>query len=176
MSTTYAVGQRLTASLLQTLADGTVNKGVTRLIQQATQSLNDNTDTAITFGAGSEDVDTGNWHDEVTNNTRITPSQAGYCTFRAVFYIAAAADYVNLQVYIKKNGATILPASSRQGPNATSSSRSIQIVIGPILMNGSTDFVEVFGNQDNTASAARSTTSSGGTASCLFEAIFERPS
>ena len=176
MAITYAVGQRITATLLQTLADYTVNKGVTRLVQQAAQALADATDTALTFGAGSDDVDTAGWHDEVTNNTRITPTVAGYYTFTGMMWVPAAADYVSLQVNIRKNGSTNLPSASRHGPNATSSSRSIQVVTDGVLMNGSTDYVEVLGNQDNTASASRNTTSSGGSTSCTFTAQFIRPS
>jgi|SRR6185503_12412439 hypothetical protein len=176
MTITYAVGQRVTATLLQTLADYTVNKGLTRLVQQAAQSLTDNTDTALTFGAGSDDVDTAGWHDEVTNNTRITPTVAGYYLATGLLVVPAAADYVNLQVYIRKNGATILPSISRQGPNATSSSRSIQVTCDAILLNGSTDYLEAVGNQDNTASASRNTPSTGGSSSCLFTVQFIRPS
>lgn len=176
MTITYAVGQRVTATLLQTLADYTVNKGCTRLIQQSAQSLADATDTALTFGAGSEDVDTGGWHDEVTNNTRITPTVAGYYLFTGMLWVPAAADYLSLQVNIRKNGATALASASRHGPNATSSSRSIQVVTDLVLMNGSTDYVEVMGNQDNSASASRNTTSSGGSTSCTFTAQFVRPS
>lgn len=176
MAVTYAVGQRLTATLLQTLADYTVNKGITRLIQQSAQSLTDNTDTALTFGAGSDDVDTSGWHDEVTNNTRITPTVAGYYVATGLMFVPAAADYVNLQVYIRKNGSTILPSSVRIGPNATSSSRSVQVTCDHILLNGSTDYLEAVANQDNSASASRNTTSTGGSSSCIFTLEFVRPS
>lgn len=175
MAITYAIGQRLTATLLQTLADHTVNKGVVRLIQQSAQALADNTDTALTFGAGSEEVDTSNWHDETTNNTRITPTVAGYYTFTGLLFLPGATDYSHLQIYIRKNGATILPSSVRIGPNATSGSRSLQVSVDNILMNGSTDYVEAVGNQDNTTAASRNTTSTGGNASCTFSAEFVRP-
>ncbi|SRR6266704_235896 len=172
MSTTYAVGQRLTATILQALADATVNRPVCRLIQQSAQSLADNADTALVFGAGSEDVDTSGAHDEVTNNTRITPTKAGYYTFYALLFVVAATDYVNLQIYVKKNATTILPSSSRQGPNATSGSRSVQIVVPSIPMNGTTDFMEAFGNQDS--SGSHNTASSGSNTSCLFGMVYER--
>lgn len=175
MAISYAVGQRLTATLLQTLADYTVNSPRCRLVQQAAQSCNDNTDTAITYGSASEIVDTHGFHDESTNNTRITPNVAGYYTVYAVFFIAAAADYVNLQTNIRMNGATIQPSSTRHGPNATSASRSVAVHCESILFNGSTDYVEHMGNQDNTAAAARNTASTGSSASCVFGVIFERP-
>ncbi len=176
MPITYAVGQRLTATLMQTLADATANRGVTRLIQQAAQSLADATDTALTFGAGSEDVDSGTWHDETTNNTRITPTVAGYYTFTGLLFVPANGDYASIQVNFRKNGATNMPSASRHGPNATASSRSIQIVTDGVLMNGSTDYMELMGNQDNTAGASRNTTSTGGSSSCTFTAVLIRPS
>lgn len=174
MTTTYAVGQRITATLLQTLADATLNKPVVRLIQQSAQSFADNADTAVTFGAGSEDIDTNAFHDESTNTSRITPSVAGIYDFRALFVVPAATDYLSLQVSLRKNG-TVVPSVLREGPNATSSSRSIQ-VSAILSSNGSTDFFEVYALQDNSTSASRNTPSSGGSFSCTFECEFLRPS
>lgn len=174
MSITYAVGQRLTATLLQTLADYTVNKPLVRLVQQSAQSLTDNTDTALTFGAGSEDIDTDNFHDETTNNTRITPTVAGYYLCRATLFVVAATDYASLQIQIKRSNA-VIPSSHRVGPNATNASRSVQVSTGPILMNGSTDYLEAWALQDNAANAARNTASTGSNTSCIFECEFMRP-
>ncbi len=176
MTTTYAIGQRITATLLQTLADNTVNRGVVRLIQQSGQSLASGAATAITFGAASEDVDTAGWHDESTNNTRITPTVAGYYTFTGLVVFPANTDYTSHQATFRKNGSTTLPSAVRYGPNATSSFRGIELTLDGLLMNGSTDYLELMGSQDNGAAASRTTPSSGGSTSCLFTAVLIRPS
>lgn len=175
MATTYAVGQRITASLLQSLADGTINRPVVRLVQQSGQAIANNTDTAISFGAGSEVIDTHGYHDEVTNNTRITPLIQGYYMLTGLLYLPANTDWQSIQVLIKQNGATNLPSSSRHGPNATSSARSVQVICDNVFANGSTDFFESFANQVNGAAASRTTTSSGGSTACLFTAVLQRP-
>lgn len=172
MATTYAVGQRITATLLQALADATVNRPIVRLIATATQSLTDNTSTAIQFGTGSTIIDTHGYHSEVTTNTRVTPQIAGYYECNGVVANGARTDYASIQTVIRFNG-TDQPGNQRQGPNATSSPRSAGAQ-GTFLMNGSTDFLELGGLQDNVANAAQATTASGSTTS-YFEVVFVRP-
>jgi hypothetical protein len=173
MTTTYAVGQRLTASLLQALADSTVNKPIVRLIATSTQSLTDNTSTAIAFGAGSTIIDTHGYHDEVTNNTRVTPTKAGYYRAWGIVAYGSRTDYATLQSVIRFNG-TDQVGNHRLGPNATSTPRGASA--GPIIVlcNGTTDYIELGGLQDNVANAAQATTSSGSTNSYL-EVEFVRP-
>lgn len=173
MPITYAVGQRLTADLMQELADYTVNKPIVRLVQMATQSLSDNTNTSITFGTGSTIIDTHDMHSESSNNTRVTPTVAGVYEARGALYMNTRSDYASLQAAISLNGAP-QPSNSRHGPNDTSSSRSIHVA--PILLecNGSTDYIELIGAQDNTANASVSTVIVGSGSSYL-EVVFVRP-
>jgi hypothetical protein len=172
MSVTYAVGQRLTAAILQSLADYTVNRPFVRLVAAATQNLTNNTSTAIQFGTGSTSIDTHGYHSEVTNNSRVTPLVAGY--YRAVGAVSygARVDYTSLQTVIRFNGAD-QSANQRSGPNATSSPRS-EAAEGTFLCNGTTDYLELGGAQVNGAAATQATTSSGSTTS-YFEVEFLRP-
>lgn len=169
-----ASGGIIYAADINAIIAATTAKPIMRLVQQANQSLADNTDVPIIFGASSEIVDTSNAHDTVTNNTRFTPTKAGWYTMTGILVVPALATYVNLQVYIRKNGTTILPAPVREGPNATASSRSLEVVVME-QANGTTDYFELLGNQDNTASTAQLTPSNGGSSSCVFEAKYERP-
>lgn len=173
MTTTYAVGQRLTTSLLQYLADNTVNKPLVRLVAVATQSLNDNTSTAIAFGTGSTVIDTHAYHDEVTNNTRVTPLKAGYYRAWGTVSYGSRTDYATLQSVIRFNGVDQV-GNNRIGPNATSTPRSATAGPVTLLCNGTTDYIELGALQDNTANVAQTTTSSGSSNSYL-EVEFVRP-
>jgi hypothetical protein len=86
--------------------------------------------------------------------------------------VPAGTDYASLEIYIRKNGSTNIPSVSREGPNATSSSRTIY-VDHLVDFNGTTDYVELMATQDNTSSASRNTPSNGGSFSCTFEAVYE---
>lgn len=170
MTTTYAVGQRLTAALLQDLADSTVNKPVVRLIATATQNLANNTSVAIAFGAGSTITDTHAYHSEVTNNTRVTPLKAGYYRATGAVAVSQSTAAPTLQAVIKFNG-TDQAGNRRSGPNATTSPRS-EDAEGTFLCNGSTDYLELAGLQNSGGTIA--TTASGSTTS-YFEVEFVRP-
>lgn len=167
-------GQPATAAQINAIMAATVEKPLCRLIQQSAQSITDATDTAITFGSGSEDIDTHGFHDTASNTSRITPTKAGYYTVRAIFWAPANTDYATVSIAIRKNGSTTLPAVIREGPNATSAARSVEVTVLSSA-NGTTDYWEAMGQQDNTANASRSTPSNGGSFSCVFECIFERP-
>jgi hypothetical protein len=167
-----AAGGRIFASDILAIIAGTTGKPVCRLIQQSAQSLTDNTEAALTFGAGSEAVDSHGFHDTSVNPSRITPNKAGWYTLRGILTVPALATYASIQVAIRKNGANI-PSVIREGPNATASSRSVQVAILE-QANGTTDYFEVAGYQDNTANSAQNTPSTGGSFSCVFECVFER--
>lgn len=145
---------------------------IVRLIQAAAQSINDNTHTALTFGTGATVIDTHNFHSETTNNTRVTPNVPGWYEVSGSYATVAGADYLSLQGSIRLNGSNLAP-DARTGPNATSATRSTSA--GPVLVpcNGTTDYIEIAGFQDNSANTARNTSISGSTTSCL-QVIFTR--
>jgi hypothetical protein len=148
------------------------DKPICRLVQQSAQSFADNTATAITFGSGSEVVDSANMHNVSSDTSRITPTVAGWYRVSGKLVVPAGTDYASLEIYIRKNGSTNIPSVSREGPNATSSSRTIY-VDHLVDFNGTTDYVELMATQDNTSSASRNTPSNGGSFSCTFEAVYE---
>lgn len=172
MTITYAVGQRLTATVIQQLADYTVNKPVVRLIATTTQNLTDNTAAAIAFGTSSTIIDTHSYHSEVTNNTRVTPLIAGYYRVYGLVAYSAQTTYLSLQSVIRFNGVD-QAGNQRNGPNATSSPRGVPAE-GTFLCNGSTDYLEIAGLQDDSGGTTRATVSSGSTTSYL-EVEFVRP-
>lgn len=148
------------------------DRPIVRLIQAAVQSIADNTHTSLTFGTGATVIDTHNFHSETTNNSRVTPTLPGWYEVSGSYATSARADYQTLQASIRLNGANLAP-DSKTGPNATSTQRSV--TGGPVLVlvNGTTDYIEIAGYQDNTANAAANTSVSGSTTSCL-QVIFTR--
>jgi hypothetical protein len=165
-------GSRAPYADLQALLDGGINKPIVKLVQQSPQLFPDNTDQLVTFTGSAEIVDTHGFHNPAVNDSRITPSKPGWYTFRGTFVVPALATYASLQVSIRKNGSAV-PPTVREGPNATSSQRAFQVVTLE-QANGTTDYFEVWGIQDNTASTSQNTQSNGGSFSCVFECIFER--
>jgi hypothetical protein len=173
MSTTYAVGQRLTASILQTLADATVNRAVVRLVATSTQNLTNNTSTAITFGASSTIIDTAGLHSEVSNTSRVTPTTAGYYLAWGAVVHGSRSDYTSVRAAIRFNG-TDQAGDNRVASNTTAGTRTA--TAGPVMLlcNGTTDYIEISGLQVNSATATQATSQSGSSTSFL-EVEFLRP-
>ncbi|KUL22359.1 hypothetical protein [Actinoplanes awajinensis] len=154
----------------------TIYVPICRLIQTTAQSaaFTNNADVLITFGTSSELFDTHGWHSETTNNSRITPNIAGIYEAVGAVYWAARADYTTLQASIKKNGSTTLETPHRVGPNATNTVRSVHHSPVEIAMNGTTDYLELYGLQTNTAAAAASTFVNA-TSTSFFRVKYLRP-
>lgn len=165
-----AAGDPIKATDINTIAQASTLAPIVRLIQQAggTQSLVTATQTALTFGAGSEDIDTDNFHDTASNTSRITPTVAGYYELSSVY--ASSSHAGTMAVTIAKNGTRV--ASGSQESTTTSNFRAV--VTGPVYQtaNGSTDFFETFAIQSS--GGPISTLSSGALAS-VFQCKFLRP-
>lgn len=171
---TVFAGQPILADDYNYIYNRTVDRPQCRLVQQSAQSLADNTETAITFGAGSEELDTHNMHDTGSNTSRITPPVAGWYRVTGKVYMAANADYNSLECYIRKNGTTPISSRQRVGPNTVSSARSVSTDIILVSMNGTTDYVELIAVQDDASGNANSTSSNGGSNSCTLELVYDR--
>lgn len=142
-----------------------------RLVQQAAQSLANATLVAITFGAGSEEYDTHNFHDMVTNPSRITPSVPGIYECTGTVSLVSAA-YTQVYVRFRLNGANVSPWVVTPTPSAAGTGAvSLQSTVR-IPCNGTTDFIEFLAQQ--TSGAARNTDASAGFASTL-EVVRFRP-
>jgi hypothetical protein len=110
---------------------------------------------------GSEGWDTGAFFD--TSTSRFTPTVAGYYWFNAAIQVAAGADLFNAILY--KNGAA---AAYGIQSNAV----AYRVTVSDLIyLNGSTDYVELFGYQfsgttKTTGTGAENTYLSG----CLIRA------
>jgi len=142
-----AAGDPITASDYAAIKRTSKDRAVCRLEQAAAQSMPDNVATALTFAAGSEKTDNDGFHDTVTNNTRITPTIAGWYEFTGVVWLAAATTPVSREAYFRQNGATSIPGGGRDtGLTITS---AISVEPAEIYCNGTTDYVELMCRQDS---------------------------
>lgn len=176
MAITYAVGQRLTATLLQQLADYTVNKNMVRLIQATQQNLTSAAETVITFGTGSTVWDTGDFHSETSNNSRVIPNVAGYYRVSGTTYFSQDTDYIVLQCQPRVNGSNYATAQ-RLVKASTATADVVQAIsFGPVtvLVNGTTDYIEMMAVQSNSGGSVE-TTFVNSTSASILEVVFERP-
>lgn len=133
-----------------------IKKPVVRLVQKATQNLADGAagNSAITFGTGSEDIDTHGFHDTATNNHRITPNVPGYYRLRGYLYMAAGT-YSQLVIGFLKNGATLHYEVERPDPASAAVGAKAEIEISA---NGSGDYFQFNGQQHSGGTKATNVT------------------
>ena len=145
-----------------------VNRPKVRLVQQAAgvQTIN-TTDTTITFGSGSEDYDTNGWHDETTNNSRITVDRDGFVDIDGTLVVANNTTVTALSLTVFKNGVA-QPPVGRDKPAAANLSHSVSVHAKLECVNG--DYFELVGS---TSGASVASISSGRFAS-VFELEFTK--
>jgi hypothetical protein len=135
-----AAGDPVESTNITTVEDYTIRKPLVRLIQSVVQSIPHDTDTAFTFTAGSEDIDTHGFHDETTNPSRITPSVAGY--YLLTFCPGFAAGYRHHPV-----GSD--PREERVGGGAPDPAVMASDGDGEQLSGGTAGYGGVVGERDN---------------------------
>jgi hypothetical protein len=169
-----SAGGRIYASTINTIAQSANEKPVCRVTAGATQNLANNTVVPLAFSA--EEIDTHNIHDITTNNSRITPTVAGYYEFSGACFFPSKSDWTNVNIFVRTNGTNAWVSNARLGtPAVTGGSWSLNLQPIIILMNGTTDYAELCAQQSNTAATTVATTNGGGQSN-LFTATFVRPS
>lgn len=143
-------------------------KPVVFVYLSGTQSIPDNTITALSFG--SENFDTHGFHSTSVNPTRITPNVPGIYRVTGTAYLAAATDYTLVRVSARKNGSVQAPAG-QSGEDVNSIASWFFTTL--LEFNGTTDYVEMVITQDNSANAARNAQASNPLIT-VFEMVYER--
>lgn len=137
-----AAGAPMYASTINSIIRATLNKPSGRIRQGATQTgISSGVTTAVTFAAADE-LDTGNFHDPATNNSRVTPTTAGVYNVSGAVSLAGATDFTQVQAVLAKNGSPLAPAH-RITPSATSNTLVLP-VSAKIQCNGTTDYFEIY--------------------------------
>lgn len=93
----------------------------------------------------TEVEDTHGWHSTSSNTSRVTPNVAGWVRLTSIIHFAGNATGRRAAV-AKLNGGT---ANYGEIKAATSASGVATIIIRDFEVNGSTDYLEVFGFQDS---------------------------
>jgi hypothetical protein len=125
------------------------------------QTISDNVATKIT--CQTEEWDTNSNYDNATNY-RFTPTVAGYYQANAMVSISQTAQS-DTTIWIYKNG-----SAWKRGAGLTATSSKQQLVVSCLVyLNGSTDYIELYGFSDGTGNA----TITGGTIT-YFQAFLAR--
>lgn len=177
-------GDFLVASDWGDLSDDSSQKPLVSLIQGAAQSIPNNAFTAITY-AGTDVIDTHNYHNPAVNNTRVTPLKAGYYRVMVTYWTAASVPLTFIETVVRLNGVTNVGAVSRTaglggaasntGP-AIGGAQSFSVSTSAIVsVNGSTDYVEHVVRQTQSSGVlAVNTNSTGNAFSCSMDVEFLR--
>lgn len=149
MATEFLTGQRLTADLLNTLVGPTLNPCICMLTQQTAQTgWASSSVNAITFGAGSEIIDSDTLHDTGTNTSRIIiGKRLGWWEVSGIYCPASNSASNSVRSMIAKNGTTIDGSFGGQVPAAVAG--FIGVATASILVEAtlSTDYIELQGFQ-----------------------------
>jgi hypothetical protein len=142
-----------------------------RLVQTVAQAgFANNTLTPLTFT--TEDLDTHNFHNNVTNNSRVTPTVPGWYRVFAAASLVGNTDFTAVEVTIRANGGFSTAPAFRIQPGTTAGTIVIQCS-ALILCNGTTDYFEGITRTLRSGSGTGSTAISIQFASVL-EWTFER--
>lgn len=119
-----------------------------------TQSINDSTETAVTFNA--EDVDVGSLHDTGSNTTRFTVPTGGDGFYEFVSHVSFAASATgNRYTLFRKNGTTKVGSRAQLPPNGSNFGSVDQPVVVNIWKGvlAAADYIEVLAYQSSGGSA-----------------------
>jgi len=93
----------------------------------------------------TEIMDIGGYYDNTTNY-RYTPLVAGkYFVFGAIHLDATAGNYIDGQVEVRKNGTKLKYVAGRAADTASAATEFTIPVKGIVDMNGTTDYLELWG-------------------------------
>ena len=115
--------------------------------------------TATKIELDTVEFDVGNYFDESTNY-RYTPQIAGYYFFTGKVDLGSSVVTSAIYAQVNKNGSTTLVAGVSNSVSSSEFRDTIAEVSGIIYMNGSSDYVELFGYLNTGGSAG---TFQGGT-------------
>jgi hypothetical protein len=131
-------GQIIEDADFTTIDQAGAGKPIGRLVQAGAQNILTGSGlTGIIFSA--EEIDTHNFHSTAVNNTRVTPTVAGY--YRVDGTVFYAANTVANEAVIRKNGSSAIPPAARGVPVTGSSvSWSTSVLIE---IDGAGDYFEL---------------------------------
>lgn len=130
------------------------------LTKSATQSIADVTFTPVTFDG--EAYDTAGFHDNSTNNSRITVPTASYYHLGGAIHWAPTVNTTGFIATLYKNGVEVVSARMRIG--AVPSGADTVLRVSQDLLLAAGDYVELVARNSATGGAAINVT-----ADCVFQ-------
>lgn len=154
----FLVGQRLTADLMNTAA----YRPYAKCHQTVAQTGLTNASTNI-ISFTTEDHDPEGWHDNVTNNSRITPLLAGDYRVTVQGGVSATTTCNNTFTGIFLNGALYTRSGNYRMTEPVSSNLSIMTPthVDTVTMNGTTDYLEMVIGISTSATESTNVSSTG---------------
>lgn len=143
---------------------------ITQLKKTEVQSIPNNVNTAVLFGASSENIDTHSFHSTTTATERITPTVPGY--YKVMVYVAWTINAVGLRrAYPGKNGLADIGAA-----NAGNASNLGMYCERIYAFNGTTDYSSLIVSQNSGAALnILGTTALSDPNRCMLTMEFIRP-
>lgn len=126
------------------------NPPACRITHSTTQSITNNTTTALL--ADSETYDTDSMHSTSSNTSRITMNKAGIYVVTSFFLLAGDSDYTFLEWAIRQNGSTDLVVDRNLNPGTSSTARRFQATTQ--MKFAANDYVETTFSHVNTNAGA----------------------
>jgi hypothetical protein len=168
-----AGGDKLLITDLSAVTSGSITKPILRLVQASGQTIAHNSNVPLLFA--SETIDTDNFFNAGTSQSRVTPTKAGYYRCHGSLFMATSLTYLNVSVFFRKNGTTTLAPGGRvgglalQGAPASAPVSQFAAVDCEVLIdcNGTSDYLELMAFQTNTGSAAQNTNANAQYSSAL---------
>lgn len=175
----WTTGERVTAAKLNLVSaeiDYNGNPSACYLLQQTAQTgWSSGTNTAITFGSGSEVLDTDALHDTSTNNTRIViGKRLGWWQVCGVYCAPNNGNTTLLRCVVGKNGSALNGGMTSIPFSGSSAFITMPSPVVMVEATSATDYVELYGYQ--TAGAGTLGTAVAGGIASGFNAVWVRPS
>lgn len=158
----FQVGDLVTADLL----NSATYRPMCKLHQTVSQTgIATGTDCVLTFT--TEDIDPEGWHDNVTNNSRVTPNIAGLYEVTVIgVWVATTGQITSTFASIYKNGAQYSRAGNDKPDAASSQNTGTPTWVDILSMNGTTDYIQ--GSIQYGGTGPQATNVSGSGQSCLI--------
>lgn len=145
------------------------NPPTCRVRKTANQSINNNTQTVVTFD--DERWDTDNMHDNVTNNNRITFNTAGLYIVTATGEFTSTSDFLFSGLFLSLNGTTTIAVGDGSGTSSfVSAGRWMNITTVYRFVVG--DWIQLMVQQANGAGTPRTLVASADPYSTEFSATW----
>lgn len=136
---THADAKKVSAVLTKEDLDSMGDASAARVFANANVAIASGVETALPMDG--EDFDTEDWHDNVTNNTRLTAKRPGICAISARAQWETNATGVR-EIIIRKNGTDNISRTKDLNPDAAAETKQEISIASFRLLAG--DFVELF--------------------------------